>query len=102
MGWFNWNRAELDANIEWLHNLIQDNHPRREQVHLWQVKDKCTCERTIFIFSFHNCIYSHNDPHGGNMMLKRGDKTGDTYKLIDYDNTLYGYRLVISVTSGEM
>ena len=30
-------------------------------------------------------------------MLKRGDKTGETYKLIDYDNTLYGYRLVIRV-----
>jgi len=69
IGWFNWDRAELDSNIEWLHNLIQDNHQRREQVHL-----------------------CHNDPHGGNMMLKRGDKTGETYKLIDYDNTLYGYR----------
>ena len=32
-------------------------------------------------------------------MLKRGDKTGESYKLIDYDNTLYGYRLVISITS---
>ena len=26
------------------------------------------------------------------MMIKNGDTTGETYKLIDYDNTLYGYR----------
>ena len=35
IGWFNWDRAELDANIEWLDNLVKDFYPRRERAHLW-------------------------------------------------------------------
>jgi len=69
LGWFGWDREEYENNVEWVHNLINDFHPRRERPHL-----------------------CHNDPHGGNMMVKVNDTTGETLKLIDYDNTSYGYR----------
>ena len=39
-------------------------------------------------------FFSHNDPHGGNMMIHVEDGNADptTYQLIDFDNAEFGYR----------
>ena len=34
-GWFGWDDKELDSNIQWLEDLIQNFHARRERAHLW-------------------------------------------------------------------
>lgn len=40
---------------------------------------------------------SHNDGHGGNMMMDKNDTTADSLILIDWDMTQYGYRKCFKV-----
>ena len=40
---------------------------------------------------------SHNDGHGGNMMMDKNDTTADSLILIDWDMTQYGYRKCFEV-----
>ena len=37
-------------------------------------------------------MFSHNDPHFGNMMIRKDDLTGKSLTLIDFDSSEYGYR----------
>ena len=44
--------------------------------------------------------FSHNDGHGGNMMMDKNDTTADSLILIDWDMTQYGYRKCVEVFLG--
>jgi len=69
IAWFGWDRQEYEANVQWVESLITSTHPVDEPAFL-----------------------CHNDPHGGNMMVREDDPIGDSLQLIDYDGTSYGYR----------